>query len=244
MHEGERRFDPLVLQIAVEHPQLRGGQHSLVDDGAAGERREVHGLFERQLTLGPLARDEHLPVEGDAAGRFGGVVDEELVDRRLHLAGGLAQVLGPHRNGAPAQGRQPLLGHDRLDRRHRCGSRRRVGRQERQPHRVRAGGRQFELDDVSQEAVGHLDQDARTVAGVGFGAGGAAMFHVAERADGHRHQCSAALARDVGHERHATGVVFEPRVIEPLGGGQLRVHGSSFTTESRPAGWTGRHWPE
>ena len=44
-------------------------------------------------------------------------------------------------------------------------------------------GRQVEVDDLAQERVGDLEQDAGAVAGVDLGAGGAAVVEVAQRGE-------------------------------------------------------------
>ena len=99
----------------------------------------------------------------------------------------------------------------------------------------------------------HLDQDAGTVTGVGLGAGGATVLHVAQRTESERHDLTADAAADVRDERHATGVVFETRVVETLGRGaalmkfghRVLLPRSRGRTTAGSAEWrTGRRWPE
>ena len=52
--------------------------------------------------------------------------------------------------------------------------------QEREADAVGAGGRQGEVDDGAEEAVGDLEEDAGAVAGVDLGARRAAVVEVAE----------------------------------------------------------------
>ena len=61
------------------------------------------------------------------------------------------------------------------------------------------------------------------VAGVGLGAGRAAVLQVAQRAEAHGHDRPAGNALHVGDERNATGVVFEPRVVETVRRGRARL---------------------
>ena len=67
------------LQVGEELAELRRGQHALVDERAARQRREVDRLVARDLVLAALADDEQLAVELDA-GRAARVVDEELAE--------------------------------------------------------------------------------------------------------------------------------------------------------------------
>jgi hypothetical protein len=89
---------------------------------------------------------------------------------------------------------------------------------------VGAGARELEVDDGAQERVGHLDQDAGAVAGVGLGAGGAAVLHVGEREQAGEHQLVGAHALQVGDERDATGVVLVPGVVQADRAGRLLHH--------------------
>ena len=66
MHQGERALEPLVTEVGEEHGELRCGQHALVEQRAAAERREVGLLLHRQFVLDALAGNEHLAIEIDA----------------------------------------------------------------------------------------------------------------------------------------------------------------------------------
>ena len=54
-----------------------------------------------------------------------------------------------------------------------------VALEERRPHGVRTEGRELEVDDVAQESIGDLEQDARAVPGVRLGTRRAAVVEVA-----------------------------------------------------------------
>ena len=77
-----------------------------------------------------------------------------------------------------------------------------------------------EADDRAEEAVGDLDQDAGAVAGVGLGAGGAAVVEVARarRGPAATMRVAGATPLHVDDERDAAGVVLEARVVEARGG--------------------------
>ena len=73
---------------------------------------------------------------------------------------------------------------------------------------VAAGRGQGEGHRSTQEAVGHLHEDAGAVTGVGIGAGGATVFEVDEQVEGRRDDGVRAVALDVGDEADAAGVVL------------------------------------
>ena len=169
----------------------------------------------------------------------------------------VARAVLPKQSGftgtSPAQDREPLLGHDLVDSRsHLCGQRF-SGWQETNSRSVGTFSWQREVDYVAQQSVGHLDEDSRTVTGVGFGARGTTVFEVRQRQQAGLHQLVRANTFHVDDERHATGVMFETRVVQPGCGwredsGYVRLsrrHHDHFH-ESRGFGlWrSGRHWPE
>ena len=173
VHQRQRRLDALVGQVGEELGELRRGEHALVDERAARQRREVDRLRRRgDLVLAALAGDEQLAVERRCRSRRG-VDDEQLAEARASRCGAVAPIDRRRRSGtvAPAEDPQALLAR----RSPRCGrsacsaASGRAGRNA-QPDAVGAGRRQLEVDDRAQEAVGHLDEDAGAVAGVDLGA--------------------------------------------------------------------------
>ena len=122
-----------------------------------------------------------------------------------------------HGHVAPPEHRQLLLGDDPLDHRLRLLSGDGVGGQKGVADGVATAFGQLEPgigDDVAQEAVGYLQQDARAVAGVGLRTRGAAMLHVPERGQPVDDELVAGDALDVRDERDTTGVVLETRIVE------------------------------
>ena len=92
---------------------------------------------------------------------------------------------------------------------------RRLVGQEAQSDAVGAALGQVEVDHGAQKRVGDLDQDARAIARVGFGALRAAMVQVAQRPEGGLDDGAAGPSLDVDHEGHAAGIVLEARVVQP-----------------------------
>ena len=168
------------------------------------------------LGLGALAQAERQPLQRHAADPRGPPGDEQLGERRHHAAGGRAERGVVDRHLAPAEDGEALLLGDLLDPTAGLGDLVGVTRQERGADGVRPGRGEVEVDDVAQEGVGDLEQDARPVTGVDLGAGGAAVVEVAERRERLRHDVVAGLARQRGHHRDAAGVLLVARVVEPL----------------------------
>ena len=107
VHQRQRGLDPLVGEIGEELGELRRGEHALVDEGAARQRREVDHLVAgartvelRELVLAALAHHEEHAVELDAGGAAG-VVDEQLLEARHHAQRRRADHRGVDRHLAP-----------------------------------------------------------------------------------------------------------------------------------------------
>ena len=71
-----------IAQVGEELAELRRGEHALVDQRAARQRREVDRLVARDLVLAALAGDEQLAVQLDAR--------RAVADRRRTAAGSWA----------------------------------------------------------------------------------------------------------------------------------------------------------
>ena len=236
MNERQSRLDPAVVEVEEELRQLTGGEHALVDERAARQRREVDATVGEaaELVLDALAHDEGPALEGVVGQAVAG--EEGLAEQRLDALGHRADhgvVVG---DVAPAEDPQALAAGDLLDRQGGFVGLVRVVREERDAGGVVALLRQREVDDVTEEAVGDLQQDARTVAGVGLGPGRATVVEVAEGSDAVLDDLVAPQALHVHDEVDAAGVVLEPRVVEALGrgrasGARLR-HASSYTGEA------------
>ena len=140
MHERQRRLDPLVGEVGEELAELRRGEHALVDERAARQRREVRPRCSAVRARARCACGRRtLAVEVDARWRPPG---------RRRTAGGSSGIdaRGRWRRASTAStgtSRQPstaqaLVGDDRLDRaRSPCSASSVVGRQERDARRRR-----------------------------------------------------------------------------------------------------------
>ncbi len=215
MHEREGRREPLVGQVWEERGQLTGREHPLVHDRPRRQRREVR--VER--VLGPLAQAQREAVQRHPGGTVG-CRDEELLEPRHDAERARAEPGGIDRHGAPAEDEQPLLVRERLDRLHRIRSSLTLVGQEHDPCRVRAGRRQLERHDRTQERVGDLQQDPRPVAAVRLGTRRAAVVEVGQRDERLLDDVVRGRTGQPGEQGDPAGVPLERGVVEALGGGQ------------------------
>ncbi|MPM13783.1 hypothetical protein SDC9_60142 [bioreactor metagenome] len=217
VHHGQRGGHPLVVQLGEDLLQLHRGQHALVHQGAGGQRREV----DLGLALGAPAQAVHHPVDLEAAADPGGRGDDQVLEVRHDVQRDRAQRVGDDRHRTPADDPQALLEGDLLDLLAGGAAAGLLGRQEGHADRVRAGRRELELAHVTQERVGHLEQDARTVAGGFVGAGGTAVVEVAQGLEALLEDPVGRFAAQRGDEGHTTRIVFVHRVVETLAGDAL-----------------------
>ena len=181
VHQGERAGRPARRRGPGRTPRAAGRSACPCRRSCAATGREVGA----GLVLGALAQAERapssaIPVERRPRRRRPG--DEQLAEAAASPRGrsGRGRLVDVGRDVAPAEHAQALLGGELLDPRDGvCGPLRVVVGQERDADGVGAGGRQREVDDLAQERVRDLDQDAGAVAGVGLGAAGAAVLEVA-----------------------------------------------------------------
>ena len=165
-----------------------------------------------------LAGHEHTAVEFEARQPIVASADEQLAEFGHGAHGGLADVGGGGigRNVAPAEHRQTLGVDDLADHGYSgigCAG---ILGQEREAGGVLTLGRKFELHHGPEEPVGRLHEDAGAVAGVGLRAGCAAVFEVAQRADGQLDEPAATSTVHLRDEGHAARVVFIGRVVQAL----------------------------
>src|SRR5439155_12569601 len=198
-------------QVGVEPPELRRGEHSLVDERPRRAARDDE--LGPGLALGDAARDVELALERVA---FEVGADEELPDRRLEeerLRSGMTAV---HRYVAPPEDgetfRADRVFEDRLE----LEPPRLLLRQEADGDAVEPGRRQHERNLGAEKRVGELDEDPRAVAGVGIGARSAAVLEVLERLESTDDRLVATRAVEPRDEGDAARVVLERWVVEPL----------------------------
>lgn len=151
--------------------------------------------------------------------------------------GMVERAVVPSISGATGTSRQPRTvrpssPHDPLDGVDGLGAVLVLDGQEGHADGVVTGGGQLEAGGFAQERVRDLEQDARAVARVGFGAGGSAVFQVAQDGERLLHEIMARLAGEGGHKADTAGVVLVAGVVHPLRGGApvhergTRTHGS------------------
>ena len=93
VHQRQRRLDALVAQVDEELAELRRGEHALVDERAARQRREVHRRRRPAISCSQRLRsDEQLAVEVDAR-RAVGVVDEAVPEARASRCGAVGPII-------------------------------------------------------------------------------------------------------------------------------------------------------
>ncbi len=210
-----------VWEVLVE---LRREQHSLVDQGAAGEARHVPGLGARQrrgadLAVGTLADHVELALEVELLGDRRVAPDEHLAHERLAGAGRLAEHAVDGRHGPPADDVLALGLHQLLELLLDLAAHGRVAWQEDDAAAVLAGRGQGYAGlaaNVLVEGVGHLDEDPGAVAGIDLAATGASVVEVLQDLDGLFEDPVGLASLDVYDEADATGVVLEARVVQPL----------------------------
>jgi len=212
VHHGQRRGDALVDQVGEDVVELVGGQHALVGQRAARQRREV----DVGLALGALAEAERQPLQRHAAQPRAGAGHEELAERRHDRLGGLAEAVGYDGHLAPAEHAETLFGRDLLDPGLGLGDRLGAAGQERGAHGVEVVSRQVEVDHGAQERVGDLHQDPGAVTRVGLGPRCATVFEVAQRGQRLGNDVVAGHTGQGRHEGHTTRVVLVAAVVQPL----------------------------
>ena len=144
VHEGERRLEALVAQVGEELPELRGGEHPLVDHRAGRQRRQVHRCLAGcvdDVVLDALAGEEGASVQHDAGLVALGGGDHELAEGRHRCERRGTDHRGVGGHVTPSENVQALLVTDLLDRSHGCVGLGGIRRQERDAGRVVPGGR-------------------------------------------------------------------------------------------------------
>jgi len=212
VHQDQRRLHVFIRQIGEEHAQLGRGEHSFIYERARRQRSEIRALFGGQLVLGALAGNKEFAVEVDV-GFAGARGDKAVFETRHHASRARPQARRVDGHAAPPEHLQAFFVERAGDRRLGFVDVVRVSGEERKTHRVRAARGQRYPCHLAHELVRHLQQDARTVARVGLGSGGAAVLHAAQRTQPGLHDAVAGETLYMHHERYAARVVLEARVI-------------------------------
>ena len=215
MHERERALHPLVCEVGEIPAELRGGQHSLVDQRSRREARD-HELRAGRALGHPSDHVELALEREQVAVEIERRTDEQLAHHRSEQAGMRTCLALFHRNVAPAEHDLPLRGDGGLEELFELLAAERLLRQEAHGNAEAARRRQLETDRRAQERIRKLDEDACSVTGLCVGAGRSAVLEVLERAQRLRDRLVAAHAVEPRHECDAAGVVLERRVVKAL----------------------------
>ncbi len=226
VHQGHGTFDALIDQVGVKRSDLRCREHPLVDEGSCAQRRHVdalvrlgdatHGLVgcpgacvDGNLTLDALAGDERQAVEVNTGGAVVGRHEDLPEDRHRHeRRRAKDRFVDGHL--PPTEHVEAFSLENALDFSGRCIRHARLLREKRHAGGVGAGLGKVEGDDVSEEAIRNLDQDASAIAGVDVGAACTAVLEIAERADRLGDDLVALAAVHVAHEVEPARVVLVP----------------------------------
>ena len=223
MHEGKRRLHGGVVEVQVEAAHLRGHEHALVDDRAGGHAADVEDLAsERGLGVGRALDGATGHVETAlkvlAAGHVIRPANKRLVDGGHAGARRGAKVVRVNRDLAPEHERHAALRAAALkDLARRAYAGGVVVREEEHGHAVVAlVGQQLALllGLLAKEAVRHLEEHARTVAGVTLKALAAAVLQVHEHRERVVERLVAAASVQVRDGSNAAGVMLVARAIQ------------------------------
>ena len=224
MHERDGGLEARIAQVGEILVELHRQQHPLVDQRLVGQARDIPGLRAAQrrdadLVVGALADDIELALEGLGIGRVGAALDEHLAHERFARASRLAEhrVVGGYRSASEID--LPFGLHDACEGLLEPAPLRRVARHEDESAGVLAGLRERDvclLGSGLQEAVRHLHQHTRAVAGVDLAATGASVVEVLQDLDRVAQDLVGLTALDVHHEADAAGIALELGIVEAL----------------------------
>ncbi len=231
VHEGEGAHHAWIPQVAEVFAHLVGQQHSLVNDGARGQRRNIKACALPLAELADhmlcgLADNEQFALEGVLVRSVFAAPDEYLANHRFDRLDAFTQGAVIDRHIAPGQQSLPL-GFDFLGQYLFAGTARgRIARQEQHANPVFSRRRQLDVAPahlVAQETVRNLDHDARTVTRQRISADRAAVSQIFQNLQALRNPLVTGLAFDMSDETNAAGIMFMARVVQPLPRRQRRI---------------------
>ena len=215
VHERQRAREARVAEVRVVAPELRRGQHPLVDERARGEAR--HDEVGAGGELGDAPDHVQLALERVGIVReLGRRADEELAHDRREETRMRADVPPVDRHVAPSEQCLALRLDRLLQQLLELEAARGALRQEAHADAVGAARRQVQPCDRAQERVRRLHEDPRAVAGVRVGTCRAPVLEVLERGQRARHGLVRRLRVEPGDERHTARIVLERRVVQAL----------------------------
>ena len=222
VHHGDGAFHILIVQLGIIGPYLLGKQHALIDNGFAGETRNIEiaaaenacGVFD---PLGDSAtNDIQLSFKLDFRSHILSASDKKLFDDRLFRSCCLTKrfVLGGHLS-EPEKLLSLRLDHltaDILD----SPALRNVRRQKNHADAVVFLWRQFDIafrTDPAKELVGNLQKNTRTVSGVFFASAGTAVLEIFVDLQALFDNCVRLDSFDVSDKSHSAGIMLELRIV-------------------------------
>ena len=173
--------------------------------------------------LNPLACNEDLAIEINIDSTCG-VIKEELTHGGHHGTSRCAKAIRVHWNIAPSERTKPFFSNNLFNS---CNCSRNISsslRKERNTHCIRTCSGKIEASNCAQERIRNLNENASAVTSVWLCTCCTAVLHVCQSCEAKRHDLATTNTFDVGNERHATCVVFKPRVVETVGSGEIWVH--------------------
>src|SRR5271165_461095 len=245
VHQAQCAGDQRIGQLEVEFFNLRSQHQALVNDGTAGERGDVEGIFildlgSCNLVLGAAADPVEKTLETVLVQlvrtRSLGPAHEELLDVGLRGSGFATDRVAVDGGIAPAEDGEALLLGIALKDALTLQAAVFVYRKEDHGHAIGAGLRQLHpklATFARKEDVRNLNQDASAVASLRVATGSAAMSEVDEDLKALADDIVAFFAADAGDQSHSAGIVLVAWVIKTL---RLRIaettircmHGSLF----------------
>jgi hypothetical protein len=214
--QRQARDQPVVFQVGEVLRELRGGEHPLVDERAAGEAGDREAgevaLLHDAADHVQLALQCRLVLHAVAGGH------EQLADARRGGAGGDATVVLVHGHVAPAQHALTLLLDGVLQQADGVLAGELVAGQEAHGHAVAPRLGQLEARLGAHQLVGQLHEDAGAVARIRVGALGAAVLQVLERPQRTRDHLMGGGRAQARHEGNTASIVLVGRVVQAVTG--------------------------
>jgi len=228
VHEREPGLDALVGEVGVVVSDLIALQEALVDDGVGVQRADVEALVV-DGRLDGLSADVQGFLEVSSVRRtyYG------LRDVGLGVDGGLPEVAVVRGDVAPRVDGEAVLGERGLDG---LDDGVALGGVLREKERADGVGVGDAAEDVGEEVVGRLDERAGAVAGVLFGAGGAAVLEVLQYVEGVGENAMGLATVEVDDDPDPAVRPFVGRVCEEVvrAVGLVHVTGLSRPSKTLP----------
>ncbi len=233
MDERQGAGDGGVVQILIIRRHLMRQQQALVDDRVGRKTGDIEILATvdgriAHRVLDALADDVELALELPFVEHVAG--NENLAHERLCPPGHLADGITLDRHVPPAQQPRAFLPHDGGEQLLALLAGVGLGRKKDHADPIFTGAGQIDADvpgGTLQKVMGHLKQDARSVARAGIAALRAAMGEVLQDLQALPDDVMGALPLDVNDESDAARVLFLRGIVQTLLWGQpgYRHHG-------------------